>query len=91
MTKIKNIEGAVPVDGDITPITRRKIDQIDAANWSSMSVNELTDQRIILQNRIIAAQCSGNGSLISQLRMGLAQLDGLIQQRGSIKSEDRLI
>lgn len=92
MSKYKNIEGAVPVDGDITPITRRKIDQIDASKWPEMSIFELTEQRTMLQNRIYAASSGGNQSIISQLYAGLNQLDALIHLRGQAAGDEtRLI
>lgn len=80
--KYKDVEGAVPVDGDITPVTRQKIDQIDASKWPDMSINQLTDQRIVLSNRIATVRgWGGNTSVIEQLQRGLNQLDTLLREK----------
>lgn len=88
---IEKYEGSVPVDGDITPITRKDIDQIDSSRWPEMTLNELLDQRTILTNRIFAAQ--NNTSVVTQMKRGLAALEGLIQERADVidEEESRLI
>ena len=82
MPNIKDYEGSVPVDGNVTPTTREKIEQIDANNWPSMSVSELYDQRILLSNRIAKAAAAGNISVVQQLERGLQTIDALLNERG---------
>lgn len=92
MANVKDLEGSVSVTDDITPITRRKIDQLDASKWPDMSVNELTEQRIILSNRIAAASgYGGNMSVVQQLQRGLASLDAMIAQKSAGDDEVHLI
>lgn len=90
MSKYKDIEGAVPVNGDVTPITRRKIEKLDTSRWYEMNISELTDQRIILNNRIMYASTSGNGGVIQQLQRGLAQLDQLIAEKSAEGNNDNI-
>jgi len=89
---IKDFEGSVSVNGDVTPITRQPIDKLDSTRWPEMSVNELTEQRIILSNRISAASAyGGNASVINQLQRGLATLDGLIRQRSQNDGDEMFL
>lgn len=83
MSKYKDIEGSVPVHGDITPITRKKIEQLDSTLWPDMSVSQLWDQRIILNNRLQQASSTGSGAIVQQLQRGLQQLDALIKQKSA--------
>lgn len=91
MSKYKDIEGAVPVNGDITPITRKKIEQVDSSQWNEMTVSELYDQRIILSNRMSQASMSGNPAILQQIECGLRALDAIISERSQGSDEINLI
>jgi len=83
MTKIKreDLEGIINVqDGEVTPITRRKIENVDASDWSTLSVAELSDQMATLQLRLAYAQMHSPG-MILPIQRGMAQLDLLIKNK----------
>lgn len=81
--KYKDLEGAVPVNGDITPITRKPIDQINSSDWDDMTTAELVDQRNSLFNRITLAQSMGQLQLVPEMNRGLTHLDAIIKLRES--------
>lgn len=88
--KYKDLEGSVPVNGDITPISRKPIDQIDSSEWANMTTAELIEQRNALQSRINLALSMGQAQLIPTMQRGLLFVDALLQQRQS-KEETHLI
>ncbi len=71
----------IQVDGEITPVTKRPIQQIKADEWGKMTVNDLYEQRSVLQNRVYVAAQIGNSALMQQLQIGVAHLDALIEQK----------
>lgn len=79
--KYKDLEGSIPVNGDITPITRQKIEKLDSSQWPDMDVSALYDQRIILTNRIAAASSSGSYGMVQQLEHGLKYLDSILASK----------
>lgn len=83
MTKVtrEDIEGAIDVNGDVTPITRQPIEQVDAADWSDRSVAELARQRVTLQNRLAYCQQHGSMDMIKALKMGITQIDLVIKSK----------
>ena len=82
MSKYSEIEGAVNVNGDMTPITRKPIEQIDSSEWHKLSTAQLHDQRIVLQNRMYSVANLPNGAaMYAQMQKGLAQLDAIIATR----------
>ena len=83
MTKIKreDLEGSINVrDGDVTPITRQKIESVDATDWAELSVAELSDQMATLAKRLVYAQMHAP-AMILPIRKGIAQLDLLIKNK----------
>ena len=80
-TKYKHLEGAVSVNGDRTPITRRPIDQIDASQWEEMTFEQLVQQHGALLERIQRAQTMSRGDLAKQMQAGLKYLQQLIQEK----------
>ena len=83
MTKVKreDLEGAVDVNGDITPITRQPIEQVDASDWTDRSVAELARQRVTLQQRLYYVQQHGSADMVKALKLGIAQLDLIIKSK----------
>lgn len=79
MSKYKDIEGAVPVDGDITPITRQPIESVDANTWSKMTAGELFDQKAILEKRRILAASCGSDEMLKQINRGIRILEDMIK------------
>lgn len=77
---IKDFVGSVNVNADITPVSRKPIEQIDAGRWSEMTIDELSTQHTLLSNRMVAA--AGNLAITQQIQRGLYQLEALITQKG---------
>lgn len=79
----------IPVDGNITPITKRQIHDVRAQEWQKMSINELLDQRSILHSRLIIASQLGNDSLLQQIQVGVSRIDAFIEHKMSNPSEKK--
>ncbi len=79
--KYKHLEGAVPVNGDITPITRQPIDQINAASWEDMPFEALEQQYNMLVKRINLVKTMGRTDLSAQMERGLKYLTQLIETK----------
>lgn len=90
MSKRKNIEGAIPVNSDVTPITRKKIEQVDASKWHEMTTQQLFDQKVILTERLYQAQMVGNYHIVQQIQKGIQALDALLTQH-NIDEDNRLV
>lgn len=86
MENNKNNNGPVDVNGDVTPITKKTVEQVDASQWNDMNIGELWDQRVFIQNRLnMVLNNSGHPDTIKALQNGLGQLDTIIH----IKSINR--
>jgi hypothetical protein len=79
--KYKDLEGSVPVNGDITPITRKPIAQLDSSEWDNMTTTELVEQRMTLFNRMTLAQSMGQMQLVPAMQRGLNHLDLILKER----------
>lgn len=83
MQKIKreDLEGIINVqDADVTPITRRPIENVDASNWTDLSVSELSDQLVTLSQRLTWANMYSPG-MVLPIRKGIAQLELIIKNK----------
>ena len=78
--KKEDLEGAVNVEGDITPITRKPIEQVDASEWHKLSVAELATQRATLQQRLTMAH-KFSPHLVTPIQRGIAMLDRIIKSK----------
>jgi len=87
----KDVKGPISVTDDITPITHQPVNQITANEWSALSLTELWEQRVTLDNRLNYALQLGHSELIKQLQRGLSQLDEIIKQRSSTSDDSGLI
>lgn len=74
-------DGPVPVEGDITPITRQRIPQVNSARWLDMNVGELQDQKSILDARYVMAAQIGNYALMQQIQMGITYISSIINSK----------
>lgn len=79
--KYKHLEGSVPVNGDITPITRQPIDKINALEWEDMPFEALEVQYNMLVKRINLVKSMGRTDLSGQMERGLKYLLQLIEQK----------
>lgn len=72
-------EGAVSVEGDLTPITRQPIVKITPERWNEMSANELLSQREVLFNRYHNALRAGLMDGAKTIQAGIAILDARLE------------
>lgn len=79
--KYKHLEGAVNVNGDLTPITRRPIDKINATDWEDMSFEALSHEYTKLTNRIELANRMGRADMVNQMNKGLRYLLQIIDKK----------
>lgn len=79
---IKQFEGAVSVEGDITPITRQPISKVTPDRWSGMSASELHAQREILVNRYYGAMSAGFMDGAKTIQAGIAAIDATLEDMG---------
>ncbi len=68
------------VNGTHTP-SGREVELVSADKWMDMSVTELFDQRITLNNRLNAVMTFGNPAMIKQLQLGVMQIDNIIKHK----------
>lgn len=76
------LEGAVSVEGDITPITREPIVKITPERWGQMSVSELHAQREVLANRYYNAIRAGLLDGAKTIQGGIAIIDSRLEDIG---------
>lgn len=76
----------VSVEGDITPITRQKVEKVDAGEWEAMSVSQLHEQLLTMENRLLYVRQIGHDEMTTQLIRGINLLRGLIH----LKTPDEL-
>jgi len=84
---VKDFTGAVNISADVTPTTREPIYQVTPEKWGQMDINQLWDQRIILNNRVVKALQSGHADIAKQVQAGLNSLDALLQYRNDQAEE----
>ena len=80
MSKYKDIEGAVNVNGDITPVSRQPVNQITGGEWEDMSLSLLHEQRNMLYTRLSTA-ASICPQAMPTIRQGIAQIDAIIENK----------
>lgn len=88
MADVKDFTGAVNVNGDVTPITRQKIEKVTPEKWGQMDINGLWDQRIILNNRAVMALQSGHAEVAKQVQAGINMIDAILQQKAEAASKN---
>ncbi len=84
---IAKYTGSVNINAKITPITRVKIEQVTPENWHLMDINTLWEQRIILTNRMIAANQAGHAEIAKQVNAGVMKIDSLLQKKSEEEEE----
>ncbi len=83
---VEEFTGSVPVNGDITPVTRQPIDKVNAERWNNMSVSELHQQREILQRRYWQALGAGLITGSGTIDQGIKMIDALLETKGANES-----
>lgn len=78
----KEYEGSYDVNGDVTPITRKKVELVDSSRWDNLSVTDLHGQRAILAQRLMLAQ-SHHPEMAKMIQMGIVHLDQMIMTKSS--------
>jgi len=74
----------IDVAGDRTPTTKTPVREVRADKWHEMTIQELFDQKSILDGRLVAAAQVGSLPLMRQLQQGISTIQEII----SIKSSD---
>ena len=79
----EQLEGKISTghDAEVTPITRKKIHNVDARNWSEMTLTELYDQLSVLESRRIQLYEIGQSPMAQQLEKGIAALQQVIKAK----------
>ena len=88
MANVKDFTGAVNINGDVTPITRQKIDKVTPESWNQMNSSALWDQRITLANRQAMAMEAGHGGIAKQIQQGINTIDAILH-RQAVESENK--
>ena len=73
----------IDTNSDRTPISQTPIERINADDWTNMSINELTTQQHILNNRMMVAQTTGQVAAIAGIQRGLQMIDLLLKEKGA--------
>lgn len=68
----------VDVNSNLTPITRQKVEDVDAMSWDKMSLEQLHNQLHIMENRLLYAQSLGKEEIYKQVLVGVNQLKLII-------------
>ena len=59
----------------------KEVELVSAEEWKDMSITQLFDQLMILNNRLTAVMQFGNPAMIKQIQMGIKQLDTIIKYK----------
>ena len=86
--KLKDLTGAVSVNGDVTPTLREPITKVDAGDWGGMSTSELWEQKSTLMTRLAYAQQVYNPQIAMQIQRGITTLDQLLVERSKATDHD---
>lgn len=81
MNNNQYFEGSTPVNGNMTPISREAIGNVDTTEWEQMSTTDLHNQRSILQTRLQHAYSMGFHDMAKQIERGLHQVDSILLNR----------
>ncbi len=87
MANVEDFTGAVNISGDLTPITRQKVEQVTPEKWPQMTIGALWDQRLVLSNRIVQAQQCGHAEMINQIQQGINMLDAVLAYKAKEAEE----
>ncbi len=74
----------VDVNGNITP-SGQTIEVVSADEWGDMSISNLLDQKIILNNRLAMIAAHGSPAMLRQINIGMMQLDAILASKEKIK------
>jgi len=74
----------VDVNGNISP-SGKEVELVSADDWADMSVSDLFDQKIILNNRLSIVAVHGSPAMIKQIQIGMMQLDHMIASKEKVK------
>lgn len=78
--KLKPYEGAVDVNGDTTPISRQPIKSIERAQWHTMNLDQLWEQKDILTQRLQMASRQ-SPQFQQSIQAGIYELDAVMANK----------
>jgi hypothetical protein len=90
MANVKDFTGSVSVDSSakVTPVTRQKIEQVSPDKWHLMDINQLWDQRIILNDRMMKAFQAGHAEIALQVQKGINTIDVLLKHKADEQEQE---
>ena len=56
----------------------QEVELVSAEEWKDMTITQLFDQQMILNNRLTAVMQYGNPAMIKQITIGIKQLEAII-------------
>lgn len=84
---LEQLEGAISVQGDVTPITRQPVQAVTANEWNTMTMNQLHSQREILVQRYYGALSAGMLQGAQTIQMGIMTIDAKLEELGDSEIE----
>lgn len=75
----KYTDKPISVDADITPITQKPVESVDAGEWANMSPKQLQDQLLTLHNRYYTALSMQQQDMAKQIQTGINKLTYLLK------------
>jgi len=63
------------------PSTGKEVELVDADTWLEMSITDLFDQRIILNNRLSTCAQYGNPNMLKQMQAGIRKIDMILSYK----------
>jgi hypothetical protein len=87
---LEQLEGAISVQGDVTPITRNPVENVTANEWNEMTINQLHSQREILVQRYYGALSGGMTQGAETIQMGIMTIDAKLEEMGEMLGGDAL-
>lgn len=74
-------EGGIDVNSNFTPTTKQPVPQVTGYEWRDMSLPDLHDQLIILQNRYYYMREMGKGAIAQQIFAGIQRIESIIDEK----------
>jgi hypothetical protein len=59
----------------------KEVEVVTADEWMNMSINDLFDQKLVLNNRLNIASQYGNPAMLKQIQAGIMQLEAIIRHK----------
>jgi hypothetical protein len=88
--EIKEYTGSVSVEANVTPITRKPVNQVTPDQWENMVLQDLWEQKAFLLKRYYIVQAAGQQYLMTPIQTGIDTITEIITAK-SKQLEDKLL